>query len=539
MKRNVSIILSAAMFLSGLGYTSVFADDVTLEVEPELNPSAVKLVELTGPLAKNEEPDYKKPMVIEKFSDVEAKLKQDFKKDVTIQNIISATDVFTSGKLNKAVDVAVYRITDKEYSESKAVLSSDKRVTDSMFKISNEDGTYRIPLKDVDLKAGEHLVTCISYRFKYDNKDEIETRTYLVNTEFVSQSSIKVKVGDKVKPADAISGLPTSATVENISVADTSTAGNKESKIRVTYQGISRDFVIPVIVADSADAIAGPNSKRISGSNRYETNVASIKSNFKMGSTETVIIASGDNFADPLSAGPLAMKKKAPIVFSTKTGLKPEAVKLIHDLGAKEVIIVGGTSSVPKLVSNQLARLNVRRIAGSNRYLTSKMLLKEFGQSRHIIFADGRDFADALSATPLAKKLNSPILLVDKEDKVPKNLSYHDAYIVGGKNSVSPAIEKNIKTKMVGKNVYRTFGKNRQQTSANVAEILKYDVNILANGRVFADALSSVNLLNDGGKTLLLVEVNSMSDQIKNLVNGKETYIIGGKSTISKELLGY
>lgn len=539
MKKNISIVLSATMFLSGLGYSSVFADDVTLEIEPELNPSAIKLVESTGAVNKDQEPDYTKPIAIEKFNDIEAKLKQDFKKDVSIQNIISGTDTVTSGRLNKAVDLAVYRITDKEYAESKAVLTSDKLVTDSRFKISNEDGSYTIPLKDVDLKPGDHLVTCISYRFKYDNTGKIETKTYLVNTEFVSVNSIKAKVGEKVKPKDAIVGLPKDANIENISIADTSTEGNKEAKIRVTYQGLSRDFVIPVIVSDSTSAVVDPNSKRISGTNRYETNLESIKNSFKMGLTKTVIIASGENFADPLSAGPLAMKKNAPIVFSTKTGLKPEAVKLIKDLGAKEAIIVGGTNSVPELVKNQLARLNVRRIAGANRYLTSKMLLNEFGPSKHIIFADGRDFADALSATPLAKKLKAPILLVDKEDKVPKVLAYHDAYIVGGAHSVSPAIEANIKSKMPGKNLYRTFGKNREQTSAIVAEIVKYDVNILANGRVFADALSSVNLLNDGGKTLLLVDKNAMSHQVKNTINGKLNYIIGGTNAITKDLLGY
>src|SRR3712207_2820293 len=336
MKKNISIILSATMFLTGIGYTGVFADEVTLEVDSALNPYAVKLVETTTALSKDQEPDYTKPIKIEKFIDVQAKLKQDFKKDVSIQNIVSASDVDTSGKLNKSVDVAVYRITDKEYAESSAVLTSDKLVTDSRFKISNEDGSYRIPLKDVGLKPGEHLATCISYRFQYDADNKIETKTYLINTEFVSQSPINAKLNDKIDPAKAIVGLPTDATIENISIADTSTAGNKETKIRVTYQGVAREFVIPVIVSDDTSVVADPNSKRIAGSNRYNTNIASIRSSFVMGKTQTAIIASGENFADPLSAGPLAMKKKAPIVFSAKNGLKPEAIKLIKDLRSEE-----------------------------------------------------------------------------------------------------------------------------------------------------------------------------------------------------------
>src|SRR3712207_7257815 len=58
----------------------------------------------------------------------------------------------------------------------------------------------------------------------------------------------------------------------------------------------------------------------------------------------------------------------------------------------------------------------------------SKLIVTEFGQAGHIIFADGRNFADALSATPLAKKLNSPILLVDGVDKDRKSTRLNSSH---------------------------------------------------------------------------------------------------------------
>ena len=188
---------------------------------------------------------------------------------------------------------------------------------------------------------------------------------------------------------------------------------------------------------------------------------------------------------------------------------------------------------------SQLPGLNVRRISGSDRYETSAKLVKEFGSSRHIVFTDGRKFADALSATPLAKKLNSPILLVNSLDKLPKNLAiYRDAYIIGGKNSVGLDIENRLKS-VKGDKVYRIFGQDRESTSNQVAQVLKYNENILANGSSFADALSAVNLLNNGGKNLLLVKKNSISRDNKELTLNKTNYIIGGYNTVSKTILGY
>ena len=116
--------------------------------------------------------------------------------------------------------------------------------------------------------------------------------------------------------------------------------------------------------------------------------------------------------------------------------------------------------------------------------------------------------------------------------------TYRDAYIIGGKNSVGNDIETRLKA-VKGDKVYRIFGQDRESTSNQVAEILKYNENILANGSSFADALSAVNLLNDGGKNLLLVKKDSISKDNKALTVNKTNYIIGGYNTVSKAILGY
>ena len=68
---------------------------------------------------------------------------------------------------------------------------------------------------------------------------------------------------------------------------------------------------------------------------------------------------------------------------------------------------------------------------------------------------------------------------------------------------------------------------------------MKYNENILANGSSFPDALSAVNLLNSGGKNLLLVKKNSISKDNMELTQNKTNYLIGGYNTIFESIMGY
>ena len=57
-----------------------------------------------------------------------------------------------------------------------------------------------------------------------------------------------------------------------------------------------------------------------------------------------------------------------------------------------------------------------KRLAGVNRYGTSAAVSTEGWQkSDYAILASGQDFPDAISATPLTKKYNAPILLIAKD----------------------------------------------------------------------------------------------------------------------------
>lgn len=98
-------------------------------------------------------------------------------------------------------------------------------------------------------------------------------------------------------------------------------------------------------------------NKRISGKNRYETAVELAK---EFGDFETLIITDGNNFADALSAAPLAGKEKAPILLTSGSYMTDSVKDLVKK--AKKVIIVGGESSVPKDIVDQIKNLNDNEI---------------------------------------------------------------------------------------------------------------------------------------------------------------------------------
>ena len=484
MKRKLSIALSISMLVNIIAYTAsrTFADNSVgliesrLAAEEILSKDNIKKEDVSSSLPKDHRDSVANASVqLENLSDVRSKIEADAKVPIELTTRISKGQTLITGRLLRGIGVSVYGLTDKEFVDKKFVPTTDALISNSKYTVNTQDGSFALSINTSNLKPGNHLAICVYYSLR-ESDGKIVNKSYFINATY------------------------------------------GESNQQDEQQHIN-------------------DNRRISGSDRFATNLASVRQSFV--SSDTVVVASGNSFADPLAAGPLAMKYNAPIIFSDKDGLKADAVKLIRELGTRNVIIVGGVNSVPNSILRQLNGLNIRRISGNDRYETSAKLVKEFGQSTHLILTDGRKFADALSATPLAKKLNSPILLVNAVNKIPNNVNtYKDIYIIGGKNSVGLDISNKLRL-IKGDKLYRVFGSDREATSNQVAQLLKYNENILANGSSFPDALSAVNLLNSGGKNLLLVKKNSISKDNMELTQNKTNYLIGGYNTIFESIMGY
>lgn len=187
------------------------------------------------------------------------------------------------------------------------------------------------------------------------------------------------------------------------------------------------------------------------------------------------------------------------------------------------------------------------RIAGTDRYLTS-IEISKFGWQgtcETAIIATGENFPDALSAAPLARKYNAPILLTYADTLKPElyseinRLKVSKVFIIGGIGVVSKPIEDQLTSK--GIKCTRLAGEDRYGTSAAVAKML--DPNnraIVTTGENFPDALSIAPYAASNGIPILLTDPNELPDKIAECIKERgvsSTYVIGGIGAVSKQVM--
>ncbi|MEG0250466.1 MAG: cell wall-binding repeat-containing protein [Peptostreptococcus sp.] len=171
------------------------------------------------------------------------------------------------------------------------------------------------------------------------------------------------------------------------------------------------------------------NSSRVAGKDRYESSELLAQ---KMNSKD-IGVATGNLFADALSSGAFLSQKNMPLLLlNNKNEIKD---------GFNPIYTFGGEKSISKTFG--------KRIAGDNRYETAEKIAAEYKNFDTIILASGKNFADALSATPLSHQLNAPILLSDGDSltKGTKEIikKAKKVVVVGGKSSISQKLVEEIK----------------------------------------------------------------------------------------------
>lgn len=163
----------------------------------------------------------------------------------------------------------------------------------------------------------------------------------------------------------------------------------------------------------------GISTTRIAGSDRQATSLAVLDSLLDEGVTpDTVVIATGMNFADALSIGPWCYADRVPILLTGRDGkLNANQVGAITKIrGLRRVVIVGGPLAVSEAIKVQLGSdYDYIRIAGNDRYATSAAIaefeLNEGLGMSNVAVATGANFPDALAGAALCGKNNSVLLL--------------------------------------------------------------------------------------------------------------------------------
>lgn len=288
---------------------------------------------------------------------------------------------------------------------------------------------------------------------------------------------------------------------------------------------------------------------RLAGSNRYDTAIAAADHLKLLSGSDTfdkIIVASGADFPDALSASYLAYKKDAPILLVGKDSGSIKKVTDYINANLSEggtVYVVGGTGAVSEAVDDAVEG-TVERLAGSNRFLTNIEVLKEAGvDGEELLIASGMDYADALSASAAGR----PILLVasaltpDQKAYLEANKESfgENAYIIGGTAAVSAAVESGV-TEYVGA-PERLAGANRYATSEVVAKEFfpgRLDNLVIASGMTFPDGLSGGPVAVAYNAPLVLV-ANGRVDHATQIFTQKKAHtliVMGGTGAVSKAI---
>jgi lactocepin len=261
-------------------------------------------------------------------------------------------------------------------------------------------------------------------------------------------------------------------------------------------------------------------------------------------SSDVVVLARGDNFADALAGAPLAAMHDAPILLSRTNKLDDVTKNEIARLGATKVYILGGEAAIGSEVVDQIKAMNdeieVERLSGKTRFDTAAVIAHEVAPegSDTVVVVNGMNFPDALSVASYAGTNGLPILLA-KQDELPtatskaiNDLEASNTLVIGGNAAVSDKVASKLPK------VERIKGANRYETSVAVAEYFEPNTELgmfVATGKQFADALSGAALAATLDSGILLVGTDLDASVENYLVDNNVTNVavLGGSSAVS------
>jgi putative cell wall-binding protein len=316
-----------------------------------------------------------------------------------------------------------------------------------------------------------------------------------------------------------------------------------------------QDFNFGEIVINPRDI----SLERDAGTDRFATAAAVAQRGARDGSGGTIFVVNGLTFPDALSAG-AATTTSVLLTVQRDTIPAPIAAQLTR-IQPSRIVIVGGTGAVSTAVETELrsyladplSPTGVVRIAGSNRYETSRAVVSSFygfnSAPTHIFLATGRNFPDALSAVPAAISIGAAVLLVDgsassldTETATMLGAIGAPVTIIGGTGSVSAAIETQVRGIVGDGSTTRIAGADRYATSVEVAR--NYfgiaDYAFIANGLGFADALAAGPVAGAFASPVYLVRQSCTPSAVSadiNAVRANVIVAVGGTGVVSNNAL--
>lgn len=273
---------------------------------------------------------------------------------------------------------------------------------------------------------------------------------------------------------------------------------------------------------------------RIAGRDRYETS-AKVAA---MSKKKNVVIASGENFSDPLYASSYAYSNNAKILLSSGKTLSRETrdYLLRNKSSIGKVTVVGGGQSISSATVRYIQSVtgkNVSRISGRNRYDGSVKVANSMNKDK-VFIASGEDFADALAISPLAQKLNAPILLSSKGKLNTSVIAFlnnfknsiKDVFIVGGYRTIDNNVYgtvQNVLKKQIAKPKPKPQEKPKPKPPVvkDQSDIIEEDKAIGLHDFVVAKYSTTLyNAANSSAKSVRNINTSTVMQVINILDNG-------------------
>jgi putative cell wall-binding protein len=201
---------------------------------------------------------------------------------------------------------------------------------------------------------------------------------------------------------------------------------------------------------------AGYTVVRLGGASRFET---ALKIAGQFGPTSRVIVATGLNFPDALSAGPLGAAENAPIVLTSDSATDSATAAFIRQHAAVDP--VGGQAQKAVAALHLPGSTAVDpNLAGADRYHTATAVAAKVATvlghaPSAVALASGTTFPDALTGGAYAANAGQTLVLTDPLTLTPATAEYLQGLrmsgslkaveIFGGPVAVSPGIESAIR----------------------------------------------------------------------------------------------
>lgn len=311
-------------------------------------------------------------------------------------------------------------------------------------------------------------------------------------------------------------------------------------------------FTLPKEIIPTPGPTPGPvtiTENRYAGENRYETSVKVSQQHGRVG--KPLVLATGENYADALVAGPLADKLEGTLLLTLPDRLTDSAKAEIARLKPSEVIVLGNDKTITAKVTYQVKAITgktAKRIAGANRIDTANQVARTyFGDASSAFVVTGWNFPDALSASALATATNSPVLLTasNKVDAATadylKKSSIKKLSVLGDQKAVSDQVVAGLSNGMVAKPT-RYAGNSRYATNIAAIRGTTGPSNgiVIATGKSFPDALSASLVSSATGYPLVLASGTCSTKETIDFVRESQptTYEwVGSEASVKSDAL--